>query len=342
MIEMLEGLEHMHAKNFVHRDLKPANVLITCPDEVMQQLKRQRYSTVQDVCHAKIADLGLTCTLGAKGTCGGVAGTPLYMPPELLATRTIHYANDVWALGLIFYELVLKEIPLPLRQARTIDDLNRKIKTLKVSMSTSAIKTQLGCDQTEADKVKAIIEFMLKLDPKQRLTASAALGLAKQLKIDSGLPPVVSGALPACWDKSGEPEPEPPAPTKPVPAKPAVKPVEPEPEPDAGMEDSVDLGDIDSDSDEEFLVIKAKRAGGDVGVNFVVNWLVGDLDYERMVKDKYTQKILPNRMREGKFVPVEVNGIAVSEIRKDKHQYMDPMKNGILGEALVIKMLKTK
>ena len=35
-----------------------------------------------------------------------------------------------------------------------------------------------------------------------------------------------------------------------------------------------------------------------------------------------------------------VNGIPIDTIRKDKYAYMDPMKNGVLGENLVIKMVK--
>merc|ERR1719182_729605 len=110
---------------------------MACPDAVMRELKAQKFSTQKEVCHAKIADLGLTCTL--KKSCSGVAGTPLYMPPELLAKRTIDFSNDVWALGIIFYELVLRTFPTPLKQARTIEDLNRKIIGLKVVMSVSDI-----------------------------------------------------------------------------------------------------------------------------------------------------------------------------------------------------------
>merc|ERR1719161_1820653 len=182
IVEMLEGLAYMHAKNFVHRDLKPANVLISCPDKVLQELKRQKFSTAKDVCHAKIADLGLTCTY--KGTCSGVAGTPLYMPPELLSKRVIHFSNDVWALGLMFYEIVLRTLPLPLRQARTIDDLNRKIIGLKVRMSVHDIKSALKIDDGEAGKVAALIEGMLIPDPAARMSAPKALALAKSLMVD--------------------------------------------------------------------------------------------------------------------------------------------------------------
>lgn len=325
---MLEGLAYMHSKNFVHRDLKPANVLISCPDAVMKELKTGS-SSKSGVCNAKIADLGLTCTL--KKSCSGVAGTPLYMPPELLAKRTIDFSNDVWALGIIFYELVLRTLPTPLKQARTIEDLNRKIIGLKVVMSVSDIQRGLGIsDAAEAGKVKALIEGMLIPDMGARLTASAALALAKQLKVGSIIFPPAATTLPPCWDGK-QPEPEP------APKKPAAP--EPEPEPELEDADNVDLGNIQSDSDEDFFVVKAKRAGGDVGVNFIVNWVLGDLDYAKLIKVDYVKGLLPKRMYAKKFAPVEVNGIPVAELRKDKIRYADLLKNGLMGEAVVIKVV---
>ena len=60
-----------------------------------------------------------------------------------------HFSNDVWALGLMYYELVMKSLPLPLRQARTIQDLYAKIGKLKVSMNVADIKMQLSIDTAE-------------------------------------------------------------------------------------------------------------------------------------------------------------------------------------------------
>ena len=74
-----------------------------------------------------------------------------------------------------------------------------------------------------------------------------------------------------------------------------------------------------------------------------VNWIVGDLSYEDMVgkAGHYIPKsVIPSWLRQANYHPVEVNGIPIDTIRKDKYAYMDPMKNGVLGETLVIKMVK--
>merc|ERR1719424_1709061 len=50
MADLLEGISEMHAAAVVHRDLKPGNVLVKCVDG--------------SPCHAKIADLGMSCIIG--------------------------------------------------------------------------------------------------------------------------------------------------------------------------------------------------------------------------------------------------------------------------------------
>merc|ERR1719311_1270571 len=376
IVEMLEGLDHMHDNNFVHRDLKPANVLISCPKGFSGRLP------AGEVCHAKIADLGLTCVKGK--TCSGVAGTPLYMPPELLSKRVLTFSNDVWAMGLIFHELVMTALPPSLRQARTMDDLTRRIKSLRVVMSVPAIQGALGLSKpTEAAKLKSLIEGMTVNDHSKRLSAKDALAMARGLDVPPAAP-VVSGELPDCWHAAPEPEPQPaPRPTqparrpsrprvqkhqkpkpvkpkpnlyfpelpkpkpleppKPKPLKPADyalppigKPKEPEPEEDSSddeggegddadeLEDSVDMGDVQSDNQEEFLVVKAARAGGGIEVNFLVNWIVGDLSYEDLVgkAGHYIPKsVIPSWLRQDNYHPVEVNGIPIDTIRKDKFAY---------------------
>merc|ERR1719161_837756 len=308
IVEMLEGLDYMHDNNFVHRDLKPANVLISCPWGFSGRLP------AGEVCHAKIADLGLTCVKGK--TCSGVAGTPLYMPPELLSKRVLTFSNDVWAMGLIFHELVMTALPPSLRQARTMDDLTRRIKSLRVVMSVPAIQGALGLSKpTEAAKLKALIEGMTVNDHSKRLTAKAALAMAQGLDVPPAAPrpaqPARRPSRPRVQKHQKPkpvkpkpnlyfpelPKPKPLEPPKPKPLKPADyalppigKPKEPEPEEDSSddegdegdgeaddadeLEDSVDMGDVQSDNQEEFLVVKAARAGGGIEVNVLVNWIV--------------------------------------------------------------------
>ncbi|HEY0139970.1 MAG TPA: serine/threonine-protein kinase [Thermoanaerobaculia bacterium] len=80
------GLMAAHAKGILHRDLKPANVMIDSHGE------------------ARITDFGLALPTDADQE-GEIAGTPAYMAPELLSGSPATVQSDLYALGLVMYEL---------------------------------------------------------------------------------------------------------------------------------------------------------------------------------------------------------------------------------------------
>ena len=85
--QVAEGLAAAHAKGLLHRDLKPANVMLDSQG------------------HARLTDFGLAGF--AESLAGDVrSGTPSYMSPEQLLGREVSVRSDVYALGLLVYELV--------------------------------------------------------------------------------------------------------------------------------------------------------------------------------------------------------------------------------------------
>ncbi|HEX6202705.1 MAG TPA: serine/threonine-protein kinase [Thermoanaerobaculia bacterium] len=89
--QLCAGLAAAHEQGVLHRDLKPANVMIDGRGRV------------------RIADFGLAAPLGGDGEgadrAAGHGGTPGYMAPEQLAGGPATVASDVYALGLVLYEL---------------------------------------------------------------------------------------------------------------------------------------------------------------------------------------------------------------------------------------------
>jgi serine/threonine protein kinase/tetratricopeptide (TPR) repeat protein len=101
-VQIASGLTAAHQLGILHRDLKPGNVILV--------------STADGkVARAVITDFGLACVPGSLGIAtGGVGtttvssdlGTPAYMAPEQLHGGRINVATDIYALGLVLFELI--------------------------------------------------------------------------------------------------------------------------------------------------------------------------------------------------------------------------------------------
>ncbi len=94
-IQIASGLEEAHRNGVVHRDVKSANIIVNAED------------------HAYILDFGLSLLSGVTRMTvpGTVAGTPSYMAPEQASGREVDHRADVWALGVVLYEMLTGRRP---------------------------------------------------------------------------------------------------------------------------------------------------------------------------------------------------------------------------------------
>jgi serine/threonine-protein kinase len=119
VLQACEAIAEAHAIGIIHRDLKPRNLFVV--------------RRADGLLSVKVLDFGISKTTGLAGSGSdlgmtkttAVMGSPLYMTPEqMLASRDADARSDIWALGVILYELLTAALPFV---ADTMPELVAKI-----------------------------------------------------------------------------------------------------------------------------------------------------------------------------------------------------------------------
>jgi hypothetical protein len=144
LAKVAEAVHYAHEQGIVHRDLKPSNVLVNEHGEPM----------VTDFGLAKLRDGDLELTRS-----GVILGTPYYMAPEQAAGRTklIGPATDVWALGVMLYELLAGQRPF---LGENEEEVKRKIResdpprlrSVRPGLSAAVERMVLKCLQKKPER----------------------------------------------------------------------------------------------------------------------------------------------------------------------------------------------
>lgn len=94
MLYIIKVVTKNYTLEIIHRDLKPANILI---HQNVYKLADFGFALIEDQIESIIKRFNV--------------GTPLYMAPEILLKNQYSEKSDIWALGIMTYELIFKSIP---------------------------------------------------------------------------------------------------------------------------------------------------------------------------------------------------------------------------------------
>jgi serine/threonine protein kinase len=101
LMQVCDGLIAAHDRGIIHRDLKPENVFIVTAENGEPVAKLLDFGIAKDT--ADEQDVTGTFT---------IVGSPLYVPPEqIVSSRTVDKRADIWAMGIMLYQLVLQRHP---------------------------------------------------------------------------------------------------------------------------------------------------------------------------------------------------------------------------------------
>ncbi|HJO04722.1 MAG TPA: tetratricopeptide repeat protein [Acidobacteriota bacterium] len=159
------GVQHAHQKAIIHRDIKPSNVLVAVQD---------------DEAIPKIIDFGVAKATAQRLTestlfteLGQLIGTPEYMSPEQadMSQQDVDTRTDVYALGVVLYELLVGALPFSARELRQAGllEIHRKIREEDPSkpstrVSSLGVASMAAAAQRQTDPLALVGQLRGDLD----------------------------------------------------------------------------------------------------------------------------------------------------------------------------------
>ncbi len=135
-VAVCQAVQHAHQKGVIHRDLKPSNVMVT-------EVDGRPTPKVIDFGVAKATEANLTDH--SLGDTGAIVGTPTYMSPEQAdpSSMDIDTRTDVYALGVILYELLAGSPPLDASQFKrgALLEMLRMVREVDPSKPSTKVST---------------------------------------------------------------------------------------------------------------------------------------------------------------------------------------------------------
>jgi len=159
LIPVARAVSAAHAVSVIHRDLKPDNIFLC---------RTQGGDEVPKVLDFGIAKLlkrpeGVAKTLTAMGA---IVGTPLYMAPEQISGQEVDARTDVYALGLVLYEMLVGSTPF----------ISENYPALVLEILTGRVASRLSMDQPTLPRALIdIVEKAMARDPQTRFASVDAL-----------------------------------------------------------------------------------------------------------------------------------------------------------------------
>ena len=162
MRQVLRAVGAAHAKGIVHRDLKPDNIFLVEGGE------QQDFVKLLDFGISKMMDPDLQAAATKLTTTGVVMGTPLYMAPEQAMGVDIDHLADIYACGVILYEMLAGRPPF---EGATYAVLVAKLLTTEPPL-LSDVRPGI------APKLVAAVHRALEKEPKSRFASADAFAAA--------------------------------------------------------------------------------------------------------------------------------------------------------------------
>ncbi len=189
VLQACEAIAEAHSLGIIHRDLKPQNLFVT--------------RRVDGKPLIKVLDFGISKTLDTQSglvltRTASIMGSPLYMSPEQMrSSKNVDQRSDIWALGVILYELLTGRVPF---EAEAIPELCLKVvqdavvppRTLRPEVPETLSAIVCKCmEKDPAMRFPNVAELAAALEPYSESARGSSERIAATLRVPSR-PPMVS------------------------------------------------------------------------------------------------------------------------------------------------------
>jgi hypothetical protein len=160
---IVSAVEAAHDAGIVHRDLKPENVMLLSHDDNPDYVKVLDFGIA--AFDASAESHGSSDALTVKGA---VLGTPLYMAPEQVIGERVDTRSDLYAVGVILFEMLTGDVPFP---GTPISVLHQHVVQESPALSSSVLAAV-------GENVAQILRRLLAKEPGARFATARELGAA--------------------------------------------------------------------------------------------------------------------------------------------------------------------
>ena len=179
--DVCAAVQHAHQKGILHRDLKPSNILITI--EADKPTPKIIDFGIAKAVDPGLADVSLLITRGER-----MIGTPEYMSPEQAAMSSdIDTRSDIYALGLVLYELLTNQLPFD-RQTGDYQDFLERVRDLDPPLPSTRFNEEVRDLPFQPRLLKGDLDWILlkaiEKDRERRYTSASemAMDIERHLK----------------------------------------------------------------------------------------------------------------------------------------------------------------
>jgi serine/threonine-protein kinase len=243
-VQSCAGLEYAHRQGIIHRDVKPGNLMVIGGPAGRRRAEVPEHEPPTDEMTVKLTDFGIArATAQTRLTqVGSVVGTAAYLAPEQARGEEATPAADVYALGVVLYQLLTARLPW---EGSTLAELAIRRENERPLSPTSY-------DPDVPETLSAAVLRSLESDVGDRYTSARELSRALRAGLSGRQPPApedaptraLAGAPPTAATRRMDPEPPTPVSPQPVPARRPAPRARPAPAPAAPAKRRSALGSL--------------------------------------------------------------------------------------------------